>query len=907
MEGRIKYCRYNRVNIQSTASCMYYTNYKQENCPFPRDTIVSFDIDNEISIATNIKEIKSTIVMEKYSSTEKSPYTEAQKNIFDFVETGTGNGIIDAVAGAGKTTTLMGCIDHISNLSDVIYCAFNTSIRKEIQEKFHKANKNVAVSTIHALGFQMLRATGNYKLDDYKYNRIIKDHDFFAALIPDINSILKLHNFPTVEELRELEERQKSLDWYEKNTYNEGQKYIGKIITRLLDINQKYRCTLADDSITCYDLMIRHFGILALWEQDKPTYQDEVAALFRMHQKLLKEGNSIAISHGIIDFTDQLYLPYKLNLNASRKFGFVFVDECQDLSRAQVKVVEKYLREDGRLLAVGDPYQAIYGFAGADCESFERVAKSFNCSNLSLTDCFRCPQDVITLAQAIRGDINGFKDYPGYIYQIPFREVVINIKKGDLVICRTRLPLRNLALKLINKDFKVKIHPDELDEFIGDYRQNFTPQELRKVLNDDIIDAFFEHAKERNKKRIIKENQNADPVIRSILIHDEIVTMEATLDFLKQKYFDWHLNSLEYLLRQLKMMLSCDSKDTIRISTIHRAKGLENDRVFILDYEKLPPKRDLDWENIQERNLHYVAVTRAKEELYLCLSQSLIESDEPDEDAQPAKPINVNNVLPTTVIPSTCESEHIKLEQQVIEKMLASELGYNSLEECENEAFIESLETRVKPRSIGFTVSIRPIQTIKRIPERFYSFAPQEDTPYGLLNGRDAQKAKYWSVYSNLQDTEYSIDNIICFQYMDAYYIKTPNGIEIYNGYYTKGGQYTFKPQGLCENAENVLPLFENESNYQIEFEYNPMTDGFAAIHQLIQAECQELSICNTNIYSESYAIVYCFKTINSYAYIKFQYNGRKTITNIAAFSTLGEEDKLLLKLIESIKHLWQE
>ena len=246
----------------------------------------------------------------------------------------------------------------------------------------------------------------------------------------------------------------------------------------------------------------------------------------------------MAISHGIIDFTDQIYLPFIMNLTAQKKYGFVFVDECQDLSKAQVKVVEKYLREDGRLLAVGDPYQAIYGFAGADCNSFQRVTDSFNCTILGLTDCFRCPRNVILLAQSLRSDIKGFKDYPGKIFKIPNREVLINIKEGDLVICRTRLPLRALALKLINNDFKVKIHPDELQEFMGDYKKNFTPQELRKVLNDDIIEQFFEHAKVRNQKRITHENQNADAIIRKILIKEEVDTMVTTLDFLKKKYFD---------------------------------------------------------------------------------------------------------------------------------------------------------------------------------------------------------------------------------------------------------------------------------------------------------------------------------------------------------------------------------
>ena len=133
--------------------------------------------------------------------------TEAQLRIYDFVEHGTGNGIIDAVAGAGKTTTLMGCVSHIPNINDVIYCAFNTSIRKELQKKFKDANQNVKVSTIHALGFQMLRATKNFRLDDYKYNHIIKEPQFFDTLIPDIDKILGYHSHPTVAELRQLEKR----------------------------------------------------------------------------------------------------------------------------------------------------------------------------------------------------------------------------------------------------------------------------------------------------------------------------------------------------------------------------------------------------------------------------------------------------------------------------------------------------------------------------------------------------------------------------------------------------------------------------------------------------------------------------------------------------------------------------
>ena len=853
--------------------------------------------------------------------------TQAQEKIYSFIENGTGNGIIDAVAGAGKTTTLMDCVKHIPNIDDVIYCAFNTSIRKELQKKFKKANLPVKVCTIHSLGYQLLRARGIYMLNDYKYNEIVKDPQFFETLIPEIDVILDCHSFVSVAELRELEERRDILDWDEKNQLNEGQQYVHKILKRLLDINQKYRCTLEEDNVERYDAMIAHFGIIPSWERAEPHYKKELVCYFKAHQKLLKEGNSMAISHSIIDYTDQLYLPFVMNLTAKQKYGFVFVDECQDLSKAQVNIVKQYLRDDGRLLAVGDPYQAIYGFAGADSESFDRVRKSFNCQVLGLTDCFRCPQDVICIAQSIREDINGFKDYPGKIYVIHQREVIINVKEGDLIICRTRKPLMAMALKLITKNFKVKIHPDELQEFMGDYKKNFTPQELRRVLSEDMIDDFFEKARQRNEKRIERDNQNADSVIRKMIIKEEVEIMRNTLNFLKRKFFDWKLNTLDSILTRLKRTLSSPSEKAIKISTIHRAKGLENDRVFILEYNKLPYKRELEWENIQERNLHYVAVTRPKEELYLCDDQLITDGDEEalDENQEPAKPVNdISAFVKTqdnTEPVSTVKSEELNLEH----KMDSIEVPFldEKVKETETEPMQESRKKPLNPFSddsndfLDFlaatspiidvpSITIRAVQKISKIPKRFYSFDDQDDTPYSSLT-RPCQKAKYWAIYENLQDTEYSVSDIVSSQYLDEYYINTPNGVEIYKGYYKDSGQYNFSPRGNYRNAEQLKRYFEDESNYKIKFEYNPINNGFEDVHELIQAVCQELGLCNTNIFPENNAIVYCFKSFNSHICIKLIHNNRNRITTIAPSSTLGENDEKLKILIESLKSLWQQ
>lgn len=853
--------------------------------------------------------------------------TIAQQNIFDFIEHGTGNGIIDAVAGAGKTTTLMGCIEHVPNTDDTLYCAFNTSIRKELQKKFHESNLHVKVCTIHSLGFQMLRSIGNFKLNDRKYHDIINNKEFFEYLVPEVDQILEYRNHPSVAELRRLDEMRDGLDWDDKIQLNEGKRAVQMFVSRLLDINNKYRCTLEEDDIDHYDKMVRHFRIFEIWDLERETYRDELECYIKAHQKMLKEGNSIAKSAGIIDFTDQLYLPKVWNLTSKKKYGFVFVDECQDLSKAQLYVVSQYIRDGGRLLAVGDPYQSIYGFAGADCNSFNRVKDTFDCKLLGLTDCFRCPQNVIQLAQTIRSDINGFKKDAGKIYKMKTRDVVKVVKQGDLVICRTRMPLRRLALELIKNDFKVKIHPDELEEFMGDFKRNFLPEELRKKLTEDMIESFREKVFKRNEKRIYKENENVDVVIRDMLIKEAVEEMRSTLDFILKRYYVWQLNTVETILMKLKYYLAYPGEDAIKISTIHRAKGLENDRVFILDYNRLPYFRELEWERIQERNLHYVAVTRPKEELYLVeesqennVNEKVTDENLGDvvleEFVPPIQPVvaevktleqpNANSAKEAPEVILKEDKLPIELSKSTFDIPFISETEDPEIE-TEAETEPERAPMSVMQQPTLYAININSITPASKIPDKFYSLGKVEDTPYPMLNGRDFQKAKYWSVFNHLQDTEFSISNVKSAQNQDVYYFNTPTGVEIYQGWYKNSGQYNFKLQGSCPNAEQLMVFLNDESNYDIRFEYQPENYGFEVIHSVIEAACKELGICNTNIFEEPFNLVYCFKTFESYAYIKVTYNGKRRITTIQPHSTLGENDNKLKELLETLKHLWQQ
>ena len=415
-----------------------------------------------------------------------------------------------------------------------------------------------------------------------------------------------------------------------------------------------------------------------------------------------------------------------------------------------------------------------------------------------------------------------------------------------------------------------------------------------QVINDDSVNAFFKRVIQRNEKRIRRENHNTDQAIKEQVVEDEMKIIKETMHFLENKFFDWQLNTVESLLKRLKMMLSNPNEDAIKLSTIHRAKGLENRRVFILNYDSLPLSGNLEWVRIQERNLHYVAVTRAKETLFLCVDsnqqRNATSSVHDSSGASPSAPLVLN---PQVVIKEEAEPEEDFLRQ---------------LSNTKQTKTAETASVVLPPviSSIGRPIDFRPMQRLSRISDKFYAFGIYEDTPYSALNHNTFQKAKYWSINDHLQDTEFSICNVVCYQYMDVYSINTPNGIEIYKGTYRQTGQYSFAPQGNCTNADQLMCFLTDETNYRIKFDYQPQSQGFDAVHGIITAACNDLGVCITNIYNESYALVYCLKTPSSYGYIKLAYNARRIITTAQPFSTLEAEDEKLNAILESLKHLWQ-
>src|SRR5690606_35186416 len=105
----------------------------------------------------------------------------------------------------------------------------------------------------------------------------------------------------------------------------------------------------------------------------------------------------------IVDFDDMIWFPFVYRLNVG-KYDVVFVDETQDLNAAQIAMVYSAIKIDGRIIAVGDPFQSIYQFRGADSEAIPNIIKKLSAKTLPLSITYRCPKKVVALAKEIVPD-----------------------------------------------------------------------------------------------------------------------------------------------------------------------------------------------------------------------------------------------------------------------------------------------------------------------------------------------------------------------------------------------------------------------------------------------------------------------------------------------------------------------
>jgi len=491
-----------------------------------------------------------------------------QRDFFNWVSNGSGSCVLEAVAGSGKTTTLLQSLRLMRG--SVFFGAYNKSVSLEITEKVKDDlsldQSKIKVGTMHSAGFSNFRYHNKgVEVDDKKVFTIwcsildsIKDedermrhHGMSSALIKTV-SIAK-------------------------------QRALG-VIGKIEDKSQ-------------WESIIEHFAI----DSDLPE-DIEPIELMRMSCRVLKE--SISLNSRIIDFNDMIYAPL-IEDTPMYKVDWVLVDEAQDTNPARRELAAKMLKPNGRLVAVGDRAQALYAFTGADSNALDLISKRFSATRLPLTVSYRCPKVVVEEAKNFVNHIESHEDSSeGTKREIVETELLDQgLGSKDVILCRFNKPLIDLAIQLTRKGVKLKIEGMDLSRALMnaiDKTKAVTIAELTQRLYL-MKDSEKERLKGEGKEYKFAEIEDR---IDSILSVSSAVASKGG-------------RSVSEVKQAIASLFADNHSGSLTLSSVHKAKGKEWDRVFILGHNKFMPCKlaKLPWEKEVEKFIQYVAVTRSKREL----------------------------------------------------------------------------------------------------------------------------------------------------------------------------------------------------------------------------------------------------------------------------------------------------
>ena len=474
-----------------------------------------------------------------------------QKAIFEFVESGTGHGVVEAVAGSGKTTTIVKALEYTDPDSKVGFVAFNRHIAKELASR---APEHVHVSTLHSLGYSNIRnAFGNVTVEPRKLWHIVADTAEKVAGNYQVFDTLQANGQPIMRlvslcKANLLEPTPENLEW------------------------------IADR-----------------WNVETNGITETVHHLVKLvYEKSIEQTD-------VIDYDDMIFFS-AIGTVPCERFDVLFIDECQDLNKAQIAMALRSVNDAGRIIAVGDRWQSIYGFRGADVDAIPNVIEALDATVLPLSISYRCPKSHVQLAQRLVPQIEAADDAKeGTIGDVTEFSLYGLVEPGDLVLCRTNAPLVGPAFGLIRQGVKAVILGRDIGKGLMDLVKKV--QKKYKVYGlDDTLGRLAEYVDgEVRKLRAAKKAMRAQTLVDQ---EETILALANGCDTVAQ------------LQRRTEQVFSDDAKGVV-FSTVHKAKGGEADKVFILRPDLMPhPKAEAAWEQQQERNIKYVALTRSKNELY---------------------------------------------------------------------------------------------------------------------------------------------------------------------------------------------------------------------------------------------------------------------------------------------------
>ena len=300
-----------------------------------------------------------------------------------------------------------------------------------------------------------------------------------------------------------------------------------------------------------------------------------------------------------ISFEDMIFAPIVLGF-VKPAYTLVVSDESQDLNAPQMAMLKALCEPKGRICVVGDPNQSIYNFRGTVFNSMEKFKLEFNAKEFSLPVSYRCPKKIVSLAQLLVPEIQAAPNaIDGEIVTMNNDSMLASVNVNEVILSRTNAPLAKNCLALLRKGKPAYIVGRDIAKQLISLIEGFETNDINVLYTK--LDAWL------TIKQANATLWNTNAVAYATDTHETIRAIaENCLD----------VEGLKNKINSLFMDSEFVRKPSVILSTVHKAKGLEWQTVYLLTESFSSGKRTLTPEQAQEeRNIYYTAVTRSKNKL----------------------------------------------------------------------------------------------------------------------------------------------------------------------------------------------------------------------------------------------------------------------------------------------------
>lgn len=526
--------------------------------------------------------------------------------------------LIAAGAGSGKTRTLTNRLAQILKTGampeSVIAITFTNKAAEEMKNRIMNQeleimNKAPFIGTFHSLGARILKKEAG--LLKHGVNFSIFDGDDSLRLI---KNIVKNFNFGG------------------KDKKNANPLFLRKEFSRL-----KNELKNSDDK------------------------EEIIKILFDEYEKALCKNNAFDFDD-LIEKPVRIFQQHKLVLEKyQNRFQHILVDEFQDTNVAQYVFIKSLAQKHRNLSVVGDDQQSIYRFRGSDFRNFLNFENDWpNAKIVLLEQNYRSSGNIIRASSEMISN-NKFQkpkklwteNNSGETIKIIEHSdetaeaewvagMISNKNKSIAILYRTNAQSRAIESALIERGINYSVfgglkfyERKEIKDILAGLRWGFNQSDSVSLerLKKNLLKKPFLALKEKMPKIVSK----AKPT--ELIGH--VLEISDYFNYLKKNYLNADerieninelihyaagFNDLAEFLERVSLLQANDAvkagkNPNVNLMTIHLAKGLEFDRVFIVGCNEgmLPHQMSYhdDSEIEEERRLMYVAMTRAKKELFL--------------------------------------------------------------------------------------------------------------------------------------------------------------------------------------------------------------------------------------------------------------------------------------------------